>query len=186
MGTIWLIVEDKDDADVVRAILKARDVSVRIEPLPPSVQTGGIYRLLDQLEELIQVAYKRRRQNDCVAVLHDSDKHRQPDRTVYDRIEAICKKHRVKLVVAEDEIESWLLADGGVSRWLGITPKRWDTQPKPKDTLRGLVQQKRQPLKYQGPGRDKVLKQIDGTGDKYSPSLRGALALLEDAPCTKS
>lgn len=186
MGTIFLIVEDKNDADVVKAILKARGVSVRIEPLPPSVQTGGIDRLLVELEELIQTAQKRRKKSDCIAVLHDADKHSQPNRTTYDQIEAICEKYLIKHVVAEDEIEAWLLADAGLSAWLGIKPENWDNRPNPKEKLREIVWQNKKDLKYQGPGRAKVLSHIKGSGDKFSPSLQAALVHLEDAPCTKS
>ncbi len=124
---------------------------------------------------------------DCVAVLHDADEQTEPERQLYEKIRLVCerfKKHVVH-VIAKDEIEAWLLADEGLCQWLSIRARNCDGQKRPSDELKRLVQQKKQPMKYQGPDRAKVLAHVDGSGDKYSPSMREALEHLKNAPCVK-
>ncbi len=183
-GVIWLIVEDETDGETVKVILRKRGYPVRVKVLPPTGGAGGISRLLKQLGQLIEVAKQRKQQMDCIAVLHDWDSQRQQDRAVYEQILQICAAQGVKHVFARDEIESWMLADSGLCAWLDLTPKNWDEQPKPKDTLNSLLQAKKK-MKYQGAHRAKVIAQLQGDGDRYSPSLRNALAHLDNAPCTQ-
>ena len=182
-GTIYLIAEDRTDADVVRAILHAHGIAVHVSPLPPT-GGGGISRMAKDLERLIETARNKRNPGDCIAVLHDADELVEPRREHYQRIEAICRRHRddVIHVVAHDEIEAWLLADEGVCRWLETSVNNQDRQRKPSDRLKRLVKRK---LKkdYSGPNRAKVWSQLDGTN--HSPSLKQALKHLENAPCVE-
>lgn len=53
-GTIFLIVEDKTDAEVVRAILRAKGVSIRVKTLTSS--QGGLSSLVRDLSRLIATA----------------------------------------------------------------------------------------------------------------------------------
>jgi hypothetical protein len=181
---IWLIAEDQDDAQLVRALIQKRGLSITVRHVQMEGGSGGISRLAAQLEKLIQGAIRKRQSGDCVAVLHDADKQTQPDRTVYNKIEAICKKYQtdVTLVFAYDAIESWLLADAGLCQWLETKPKNHDKTPKPKDVLRSLLQHKKR-MKWSGPDRDKVLAHIDGSGDRCSPSMKKAVAHLKELPC---
>lgn len=186
-GTIWLIVEDDTDAEVVKAILSAKGVAVSVNHRTPSSKTPGISQLAKEIDKLINDVISAKHSNDCIAVLHDADEQSEPERRLYEKIRVVCERFRkhVVHVIATDEIEAWLLADEGLCQWLGIKARNCDMQRRPSDELKRLVQQKKQPLKYQGPGRDKVLAHLDGSGDKYSPSMREALEHLQDAPCVK-
>jgi hypothetical protein len=179
--SIWLIAEDLTDAEIV----DRRGLSIRVRLLTPEGNARGIFVLAAQLEKLIRRAIQGKKTGDCIAVLHDADIYTQPDRTAYERIRATCQRYQdtVALIVVYDEIESWLLADEGLCRWLGVRPQNCDSQAKPSDRLRTLLQRKR--MKWQGRDRQKVLEQIDGTGDRLSPSMQTALSHLEDAPCTR-
>lgn len=183
-GTIHLIVEDKTDAEVIRAILKAKSISVRINPLIPTGGTGGISRLAAQLEALIRTALEKRQADDCIAVLHDADEQSQSDRTLYDRIRTVCSSYRqeVALIVAKDEIEAWLLADESLCRWLGERPGNFDNQHKPSARLNQAVKNKTG-KDYAARTRVQVLNELDGSGDKHSPSMSRAMTHLNNAPC---
>lgn len=181
-GTIHLIVEDKTDGDVVRAILKAKQINVKIRHLNPTKQ-GGISQLAKEIEQLIENAIALKKKRDCIVVLHDADLQTQDNRNDYEKIKSICNnKKYVVHIQAVDEIESWMLADEGLCKWLEIKPKNWDKQRKPSDNLKSLVNKKTK-RGYSGANRAKVLEKLDGTGDKYSPSMRAAINHLENAPC---
>jgi hypothetical protein len=181
-GTIHLILEDQTDADVVRAILKANGYStVKVKPHLTTGGRGGISRLALQLPRLIATARAERGDRDCIAVLHDKDELTETRREHHTRIEDICRNHDdVKHIVAEDEIEAWLLADEGVCRWLGVKASNQDSLKKPKSRLDSLIN-KKVGKGYSGPTRQKVLDHVGG--ENHSPSLNRALAHLENAPC---
>jgi hypothetical protein len=184
-GTIHLIVEDRKDANVIETILRAKKINVGVRPLPP--KHGGIARLASELDRLIQLALRDRKPGDCVAVMHDTDTQTVTDpdkRKVYEEIKRICRNYRkeIKHIEVKDELEAWLLADGGLCTWLDIKPQNCDSLRKPSEKLISLAQSKYR-LKYQGVDRAKILAQIDGTGEQYSPSMRAALKHLENAPC---
>ena len=185
-GTIYLIMESEKDVDVVRAILKARNITVRVEPLYPTGRKEiGVSRLAKELERLIAEAIAERQPGNCIAVLHDADEFEQvPHRGDYQRIQSICQKHRREVVpiIADDELESWLLADEGICRWLGIKAENQDSRQKPKEYLNSLVKDKTG-KRYQGANRSKVLDHIDG--NTHSPSLQQALKHLDNAPCVE-
>jgi hypothetical protein len=135
------------------------------------------------LRKLIQTAKVRKSNDDCIAVLHDLDQQKQQQyRTHYEEIKKICAEEDVELVIAIDELESWLLADEGLCRWLGIRPQNRDSKTKPSDQLRFLLQSKKK-LKYQGKGRNEVCKHLDGTGDQKSPSMAAAYQRLKEWAC---
>jgi hypothetical protein len=98
----------------------------------------------------------------------------QSNREHYDSIERVCKKHKVKLIVARDEIESWIRADSGICDWLGLQPRNWDEHSKPSDELNRQLQKKYR-MKYQASDRAKVLEHLNGEADKHSPSMKQAL-----------
>jgi hypothetical protein len=185
-GKIWLIVEDKTDEYVVREILKKRGVIVKLKVSHPP--HGGISRLAAVVENLIKTARKDRQfssKRDCIAVLHDWDEYRQQsNRKHYKDIERICTKYKVKLIIARDEIESWILADSSICQWLGLQPRNWDAVRKPKAELNRLLQKKYR-MKYQASDRAEVLKKLAGDADKHSPSMREALQHLDNAPCVR-
>jgi hypothetical protein len=178
--TIHLIGEDDSDALIVQKILDKRGFDIRID----FTGGGGVHNLLGQLEELISIAKKRLNERDCIAVLHDADEMQQTDRQSYEKIKLICKREKIKLIIAHDTIEAWLLADSGVCKWLKVRAKNWDTQKEPKNALDSLMK-KEKGKKYQGSGRTDLLSHIAGDGDQYSDSMKQALIHLKDAPCTK-
>jgi hypothetical protein len=180
-GAIWLITEDEADSKAVQEILYASGFVIKVIWLQTTGGGGGIYRLVEQLETLIEYALKKKANNDCVAVLHDADEHKQPNRETYDEIRRICKKHNVYHVVAKDELEAWLLADAGICRWLGIKHEGWDSQKEPSRDLERFLKKLNPRMKYQGHYRAEVLKHLNG--DNLSPSLKKALKHLENAPC---
>lgn len=182
-GIIWLITEDEGDFKAVREIFRAKNTSIRIKWLKVACGSGGIFRLLDQLETLIAYAFSNKSDQDCIAVLHDADIHKQPHRETYDEIRRICKKHKVYHAIAEDELEAWILADAGICEWLGIKHEIWDKDSKPSNKLDEFLKKKNQRMKYKGNYRDEVLKHLNG--NNLSPSLEKALKHLENAPCTR-
>lgn len=175
---IWLISEDETDAEVIRAILKVKQIDIQIKPLHP--RPGGITRLAKQLETFIKAVQVQKGKQDCIAVLHDADENIEPNRIPYNTIADVCKRYQVKQVVARDELEAWILADEGFCRWVGRKPQNCDGLMRPSDTLKSLVD-KKLGKKYQAVDRQKVLAQLDGTGDKKSPSMREAVQFLQ--PC---
>jgi hypothetical protein len=175
-GTIFLIVEDKTDAEVVRAILRARGISIRVKTLTSS--QGGLSSLIRDLSRLIATATHERRTGDCIAVLHDADEFVQPDRRLYNRLKEICGQHQEIIeVIAHDEIEAWLLADEGLCTWLGVRAANCDTVTRPSEQFKRLVKQKIG-RNYSGSDQHRVLQHLDGTGDQHSLSLQQALAHL--------
>jgi hypothetical protein len=179
--TIWLIVEDETDGVVVKALLRSYPVNVQIRP--PFGGTGGLSRLKEQLRELIATAKQNCQSDDCVTVLHDqdiSDPGKAHDRQ---EIASICEAEQVICVMACDEIESWLLADNGLCKWLGINSRNWDEHPKPKEELKRQIKNRFPKMTYSGPDRAKVLQHVDGTGHQHSPSMKVALECLENSPC---
>jgi hypothetical protein len=183
--TLWLIVEDETDGEVVQALLKGRDVTVK--PLAPTGGTGGLSRLRIQLRRLIQTAKQRRGSQDgCIAVLHDQDITDPRKQAEHKAINDICDAEQVVLVIACDEIEAWLLADNGLCEWLGMKPHNWDEQPKPSEELKRQIRNRYPRMRYPGRDRHKILEQVDGTGHQHSPSMQLAIRILESSPCTGS
>ena len=182
--TIWLIAEDKSDRQILEAILQAKDISITVRIREPDGKTGGVSRLAYQLESLIKTVHEQKSEDDCIVVLHDTDhKTRTHDRKDYEQIEEICARYAdVVHIVARDEIESWLLADAGLCKWLNINHRNWDEQRKPSVELdRALKRAGKN--RYQSRYLAEILKQIDGTGDQYSPSMQLAFQVLKDAGC---
>jgi hypothetical protein len=176
MPTIHLICEDATDTEVVQAILEKKSLGIQVRHVPMTGRKGGIARLAEELEDLIEKVREIRRRGDCIAVLHDADEHTQPDRREYDKVREICQRNKddVFLVIARDAIEAWLLADEGLCRWLGIRVQNNDGKARPKAILEGHL--KKRKMKWQGRDRAKVLIHIDGSGDQLSPSMREAVS----------
>ena len=181
-GTIWLLVEDETDAKTVETLLRKKGFNIPINRLGG----GGISKLAKELPNLIDTAKKRKGKNDCIVVLHDLDseeayQHPEP----YQKIKDTCYRERkeIKHIVASDKIESWLLADAGICKWLGIQERNWDDAKESKKELERLLRAKG--IRNQGAYRAKVLEHLNGDGDVRSPSMREALQHLEDAPCAK-
>jgi hypothetical protein len=173
--TIWLIVEAHTDYEVMRAIFKAKGITTPLRYKMPNKQ-GGISRLAKELETIIEAILPTIAKGDCIAVLHDADEFSQPDRTHYEHIAQICEQYKkyVTRVIARDEIESWLLADGKLWAWLGGKgkPKNWDETKQPSNELESLLGKRN--MKWQGKYRQQVLDHLDGTGDQHSPSMQAA------------
>lgn len=184
-GRLWLIVEGQYDGDIVRAILSKHpdyhELAKRVEVIKPTGGTPNLSRLAAQLEKLIRSIQKQK--NDCIAVLHDQDANAEPHRRQhYDKIQQVCRRHpQVVEVIAKDELEAWLLADGGLCDWLGIKVQNWEGKTKPSEKLASLINEKFR-LAYPG-DLSKILPHLDGTGFITSKSLRAALEHLEAAPC---
>jgi len=175
--TIHLICEDDTDAEIVRAIFRAKTLDIRVNRVPLAGTSGGISRLAYKLEDLIKLARDERKRGDCIAVLHDADEHTETDRREYEKIRQICEKYKedVYLAIANDAIEAWLLADEGLCKWLGIKAKNRDEEPRPKDILNRHLKKKNKSLKWQGRHRATILAQLDGSGDQHSLSMQAAV-----------
>ncbi|MCA0455113.1 MAG: hypothetical protein LCI00_14155 [Chloroflexi bacterium] len=182
-GSIWLITEDENDVNIVRAILQKKSFKVKVKPLLVNGGSGGISRLRTQLVNLIKTAKAQMSSNDCIAVLHDLDSHKQPKRQTYDEIRDICKSDQVKYITANDEIESWLLSDAGIAAWLEIKHENWDERKSPSESL-GSKLNSNYKINYRGRYREQVLVHLDG--NILSPSFQKALKHLENAPCVKA
>jgi hypothetical protein len=180
-GTIWLITEDENDYKIVRAVIQKLNLSVNIKWLSPSGKTPGLSRLAAELNQLIAEAQKRKTGNDCIVVLHDRDIHKQPIRKNYDHIQQVCQKHQVKLIIAKDEIEAWLLSDSGICKWLKEPVKTWNGDSRPSDYLASALH-KQYRLKYPR-HLDKVLLHL--AADGINESFQDGLAQLLKAPCVK-
>jgi hypothetical protein len=185
MNTLWLIHEGQNDVEVAKAILKHHAPHIKVVPILPTGNNPNLARLSRQIKILIEGAIQKRQKGDCIVVLHDADKLTRPhNRQDYEHIQQVCISHRrdVYLVIAHDEIEAWLLADEGFCRWLGTKPRNWDEQAKPSVTLINLLD-KAGKSRYALENLPKLLIYVDGTGAKYSPSLKEALDHLKTAPC---
>lgn len=175
--TIYLIVEDLRDKEIVEAFLKARKLSFKIVTLQPISNAKGISRLPEVLDRVIQSVQKP---GDCIAVLHDADELTQSNRDLYNKIRDTCKRFGIAEVIARDEIEAWLLADEGIAKWLGIRHENYDEAKKPSDILaKKLRDAGKKP--FSGSYREKVLEKVNG--NSKSPSMQAALQQLEVSPC---
>jgi len=181
MPTIFLIVESKNDADVIQAILTKRNLALTVYPLTPIGGSPNISRLAEQLERLIATAKKLRQSGDCIAVLHDADIQTGRNELEQKQIQTICERFKMDVahMRAADELESWLLADAGICEWFGIRRKNWDEQRQPSNTLeKYLKENARIRTGYDGKGRAAVLAHLAGNGDDHSPSMREASKML--------
>lgn len=78
----------------------------------------------------------------AVAIVEDEFANSINNRTDCDRIRQVCEKYKsdVRLVLARDEIESWLLADMGFWGWLNenkTQPRNCDNMERPSLYLQG-------------------------------------------------
>ncbi|SRR5258706_9863454 len=183
--TIWLIVEDPTDADVLKAIVQKRGFPVKIEHVPMENNMTGIFRLAGELQKLIETTKSRKAVDDCIAVLVDAEYYKlDKERTHHKKVQAICESYadEVRLLWAVQEIEAWLLADPGLCKWLDIAAENNDGENDPKEKLQGLLRHHKH-RKWQGSDRARVLAEITGTGDEHSPSMQIAIQYLMSSPC---
>ena len=190
-GRLLLICEDREDSNVIQALIYAKGYKTKVEWQRLTGGSGGIDRLKEQLIDLLTVVIKKRTKRDCVAVFHDADIQTHPlkKQKIHDEIDRICQSDQYKadvyLIVPKDELESWLLADEGFCKWLSDKKaENWDGQPNPSKELNRRHKDKTG-HDFGGVYRQKALPHLNGTGEKLSPSLAKALRLLKDAPCTR-
>lgn len=188
--TMWLIVEGDSDPKVIRRILEQKKIVVRVEPIFPELGGRGISLLAQNLETLIEYVLQRKKPVDCIVVFHDMDETTNLYRKHYETIDSICasEKYRaeVTLITAKDEIEAWLLADEGLCKWLRVKPnKKCDSIKKPSQKLNELIRKRQDRMQWNSRYWDDILKHLDATGDKLSPSMRAALRRLRELPCTQ-
>ena len=187
IATLWLITEDENDFEAMKRFLKQRGINVTVRSRKLNGNRGGISRLAEQLDELITTISDLMTSHDCIVVLHDADEFTRPDdRADYEKIAAICQKHRqfVRELIARDELESWILADSGFCKWIGYAPQNWDRERRPSDRLRKLMKAKTG-ADYGGRYRDQLVANIAGDGDKLSLSMQEAFAALAELECVK-
>lgn len=181
---IWLISEDETGHLVFDAICREHNLAARVEPIGTM---KGINLLAQQLEELLKIAIGRRREGDCIIVLHDTDDSVQTNRTAYQTIRRICEKNRYKEIVtrleAVQEIEAWLLADTGICKWLERTPRSYDATPKPSEKFEAILNDKHK-MKWTSATKPKVLAHMKTIGNK-SPSMQNALQVFSLLPCAQ-
>lgn len=187
-GTLFLIVEGKKDEIIVRSFLRHHFPQLRVICLMPT--HPNISRLAAQIDELFRTALAKCRRNDCIAVLHDLDQLSRPTgRQDYDQIETFCRVHNTELthILAVDEIESWLLADSGLSHWLQQNTRNFDNQQQPSKILERWLDSNPGRLKYNIMSLERsIIRNLSFDGDHRSPSLKDALGHLENAPCIRN
>lgn len=188
--TMWLIAEGESDAKVIQRILDAKNIAVKVNRVNPKFG-GGIPRLAQELEALIKSAMLKKKSHDCIVVFHDADNLQPmlPEHPKhYKDIEKICigyKKH-VTRILACDEIEAWLLADEGLCKWLHIKPDdECDSREKPSQKLNEQIRKHNKKMKWNSRYWGDILKYLDATGDKRSPSMRDSLKRLLELSCTQ-
>jgi hypothetical protein len=128
MATLHVIAESEKDVLILRTIIAKRYPSVTLRRVG-QLAVGGIGRMAKDLKTNIEQALKTCKAGDCIAVIHDLDKLSRPDgRSDYEKVARICAEYaeHVILIQAHDEIESWLLADSGICKWLGQNPQNYD------------------------------------------------------------
>ncbi|GIK64939.1 MAG: hypothetical protein BroJett018_27330 [Chloroflexota bacterium] len=189
-GRIFLIVEADRDGRYAKTIVQRCYPSIEVHLLPPKGHNRGIGALAEQIERLLKEALLKKQtahEPACVAVLHDADESSTPNRNLHTIIRDACQKHKkqVILVLAKDEMESWLMADSGVCAWLDKKPKNWDEETHPSKTFESWLD-KAGKGKYDDAIATQIAAKLMGDGGKVSPSLKSALQHLIDAPCTKS
>jgi len=188
--TMWLIVEGDSDPKVIRRILEQKKIAIRVQPIFPERGGGGIPLLAQNLEALIEYVIQRKRPEVCIVVFHEVDETTNVYRNHYETIDAICGSEKYKalvtLITARDEIEAWLLADEGLCKWLGVKPnKKCDSIKRPSQKLNELIRKHNDRMRWNSRYWDDILKYLDATGDKLSPSMRDSLTRLLELPCTQ-
>lgn len=180
-GTIYLIAESDEDIEIVQVLLRKHGFNVRVER-GINKRHGGLPELRKHLERSILDARARLNPaTDCIAVLRDEDRFTESRRDLYNEVDAICTAQGIKRAVAINHIEAWLLGDEGFCQWLGIKAQNADAI-NAKEKLESLVR-KKTGQHFTANTRSKALNHLSGV--THSPSLRAALKLLEDAPCTR-
>jgi hypothetical protein len=179
---VILIVEDDSDGQAVRALVDRLNIELALDWLP----AHGIGNIKRRGEKLIELAQDRISQDQgCVAVMLDRDgkdvTRSEPHRT----IRRLCHQAGVPLLLATEALEAWLLADAGCADWLEMRqPANADQLPHPKQTVeRAYYRKTHRP--YTRRARRIVAEKADGSAPQRSPSLRSALAHLENSPCTR-
>lgn len=178
---IWLIAEDRKGAEIAAKIIKLKYPSVQIQVR----FAKGISDLVKKVEGFIELVLAQSKQADCIAVLHDADIQTLPnERHDHAAIEKICQKYQADVIhlMAYDEIEAWLLADGGLAQWVSQKPLNYDHAKQPSKILEHWLD-KAKKGRYREVDLPNILRHVDGTGDKHSQSLQVALKKLVDAGC---
>jgi hypothetical protein len=178
---LWLISEGVTDAPVIQKILDQKAWNYQVNPIFPS-GAGGVSRLADQIEEAIQTALHKKSSQDCIVVLHDADIQTEQHRKPYQRIAEACNQYQNTLVymIAYDALEAWLLADSGLHHWLNIPAHNYDERQRPKDILDSYLVRQNRKLSFCQRYLDSILANVQGTGDRYSPSMKRAFQELDD------
>jgi hypothetical protein len=174
--TIVLIVEDDSDGRVVQELLRPLAIPVRLDWLP----ANGIGNIRRSGRRLIDLAKDRIGRRGCVAVLIDRDGRGAARQEPHRSIARECRASGVPLILARESLEAWMLADPGISRWLGVPVKgRTDTLRNPKALVAKAF--------YRTAGRDyarrrgrlQVARQAHGIRRQTSASFDEALRHVE-------
>lgn len=186
-GTIYLIIEAEKDFEIVKAILRLKGIDVELDyRFIPETKSSSPSYVLSELDKQIRSLLVQFQAHDCIMVLHDANEHTDLHTpSLKAQIKQLCDHHRVKQIIARNEIESWILSDSGITNWLQIPVERnWDQQKKSKQALQYTL--RRKGLFWRGRDREKVFAQMVGDGDQRSASMREAVRELLEAPCVKS
>ncbi len=189
-GRIYLFCEDITDGIVVQKLIQAKGLTADVEIRTPSGGKRGITHLAKDLRRLIASArpeLKKLGKRSCLAVLHDADLTTDPRGHSQQAIKQICFAENVKLVVAYDELEAWLLADSGVRAWLNrpkSDARSHDGDKRPSSKLNQWLKRANKPS-LDNQMKEQTASHANGDGDSFSPSMKAALQQLLDAPCAK-
>jgi hypothetical protein len=184
--TMWLLTEDVSTYKVIQALFRAKgyaEVQIKLRGSARDLST-----LAKEIRALLKEAKRLKHRNDCIVAIHDADLLVRLDRKSYDDIKRVCELEEnqdVLYVLAHDEIESWLLADAGLCKWLGEKPRNRDEERQPSLILNSLLKARKGKVRWNERYQDEILKWVDGTGDapNRSPSMRSAFEQLVELSC---
>lgn len=176
-----LIVEDDTDGWALRALAERCGFEGTVDWLP----ANGIGNIKRRGRELIALARARLGgAAGCVSVVVDGDGRDVDSDDPLRAIAHTCRREGVRLVVAREALEAWLLADGGVAQWLDRSPSRRADQIRhPKRDLAQAYYRKTGRPYSPRLARRKLAAQVDGSGASRSASLRAALSYVQDSGC---
>lgn len=116
---VVLIVEDDTDGKAIRQLVRSSAPAGVVVDWLPAQGIGNIKR---RGRKLIELAVSRLEgRGGCVAVVVDRDGRNPSQSEPHRSIARACKQSRVEFIAAKETLEAWLLADRGVSEWLGFS-----------------------------------------------------------------
>lgn len=114
---VVVIVEDDSDGRALKRLAEASRLSVQLDWLP----ANGIGNIKRRGDALIRLAADRIESGQgCVAIVVDRDRHDSRKDEPHLTIDRTCATSGIPYIEAVETLEAWLLADDGITQWLGL------------------------------------------------------------------